>query len=537
MSKLQMVCTLGMLAFALSGAWAQDSSAPPASEPVQQAGQQEPAPAQAQGNQGQENQAQENQGQENGQENAPPPSMSENPPLSGLDLPALGPHAAPLSYLQPGATISESADTNAGNTLGNQDVASITRGLVSASLRRLWSHYDLALDYVGGACYYSDGQGLKSIQQGDFEQKMLWKRGQFAVRDSFSYLPEGNFGSSYGSLGSQGISSLGSTAFGAFFGGTALGALGTTPRITNVSLADVSEYLSPKSAITAAGGYGLTHFNGSDVTETGGAFLGSSQTSGQVGYSRVLTPHTQVAAVYGYQAFDFTVFGTAFHSQVIMLMYGHRISGRMDLLVGAGPQFTRINTACTIIDLLEGVPTCSQNSSGETVGSVPTTRIGVAGQARLRYQFTHTSMLLSFERFETSGSGLFAGAESNIARLTASRPLTRVWSGFTDIGFAQNSRLQNLTQVELGACNSFGQHNPLLSPCPGVNANTYTYGFVGVGLHRPFGRSLHGYVSYEFTELDFDHSYCGGLPACSRISNRDVVTFGLDWTPRPIRLD
>ncbi|HSY91746.1 MAG TPA: hypothetical protein VK812_10270, partial [Candidatus Binatus sp.] len=98
MSKLQSILTLSMLALALSGAWAQDSTTPPPSstEPTApQSGQQEPTPAY-------------------GQDNTPPP-ISENPPLSGLDLPSLEPHAAPLSYLQPGATFSESAESNAGN--------------------------------------------------------------------------------------------------------------------------------------------------------------------------------------------------------------------------------------------------------------------------------------------------------------------------------------------------------------------------------------------------------------------------------------
>jgi hypothetical protein len=37
--------------------------------------------------------------------------------------------------------------------------------------------------------------------------------------------------------------------------------------------------------------------------------------------------------------------------------------------------------------------------------------------------------------------------------------------------------------------------------------------------------------------LAFDHTYCGGVAVCSRISNRHVGTIGLDWTPRPIRID
>ncbi|MGP0019198.1 MAG: hypothetical protein ACLPHP_11560 [Candidatus Sulfotelmatobacter sp.] len=520
MNKFHSIWTVGMLACALSAAWAQDSTTPaPSTEATPQSSQQQPVPAY-------------------GQEGAQTP-ITENPPLSGLDTPSLEPHAAPLSYLQPGATFSESADSNIDTTLGGQSVKSVSRGLGSLVLKRLWSHYDLALDYVGGVGYYdTKGQGLKQLQQMDLEQKIIWKRGQFAVRDSFSYLPEGNFGGAYGSLGSLGIGSLGGTAFSGFGSGAAFGTFGLAPRILNISMADITLNLTPKSALTAAGGYAFTHFLGNETT--GAQFIGSAQTSGQVGYDRILTPHTQIAVVYGYQDFDFNVLGATFHSNVVQGMYGHRISGRMDLLLGAGPQFTRIESACTLEDALFGVAGCTVDQSGNPVGSIPNNKIGVAAQARLRYKFPKTNLDLSFVRFESSGSGLFAGAETNIVRLTAERPLTRVWSAFTDSGFAHNSRLQSLSPAELKTCLLPGQTStaqPPPPPCPGAEANIYSYGFVGAGVHRAFGRTLHGYLSYQFNELAFDHSYCGGLPVCSRISNRNVATFGLDWTPRPIRLD
>ena len=516
MNKRQNIWTLGMLACALSGAWGQDSTTPPATGTAPESGQQ-PVPAY-------------------GQENAPPP-VSDNPPLSGLDLPSLEPHAAPISYIQPGATLSESMDSNAGNVLGGSGIASVSRGLGSLTLKRLWSHYDLAVDYVGGVGYYSlNGRSIKSLQQMDLEQKISWKRGQLSLRDSFSYLPEGNFGGAYGSIGSQGISSLGNSPFGGFWGGSGLGSLGLTPRILNVSLADVSENLTPKSSVTAAGGYAFTHYYGNDVT-TGGPFIGSSQTSGQVGYDRILTSHTQIALVYGYQGFDFSVAGTAFHSNIIEGLYGHRISGRMDLLLGAGPQFTRINVQGEIcsdpsLPILLCAPPDTVNPT-----TVTTTKIGVAAQARLRYKFTKTSLELTYRRLETSGSGLFAGAQSDIVRLSASRPLSRVWGGFTDIGYSHNDRLQSLSFQQLSTCNSPGQTTAGLPPCPGVVANTYQYGFAGAGIHRAFGRNFHGFASYQFNELSFDSSFCGGTVPCNRISNRNVVTFGLDWTPRPIRID
>ena len=196
-----------------------------------------------------------------GQDNAPPP-VSENPPLSGLDLPSLEPHAAPLSYLQPGATFSESAETNAGNVAGGGGVSSVSRALGSLTLRRLWSNYDLALDYAGGFGYYSaNGIGLQiTATDGCSSKRLLGSGDSYRSATASAILPEGNFGGAYGSTGSQGIGSLGNTSFGMFANGSSLGTLGLEPRILNVSLVDISENLTPKSAITAAGGYAFTHF-------------------------------------------------------------------------------------------------------------------------------------------------------------------------------------------------------------------------------------------------------------------------------------
>jgi hypothetical protein len=518
---------VGILAFALSVAWAQDTSTPDSNAPTQGSAPSNGTPQDNTGNAQPPVPAY-------GQENAPPP-ITETPPLSGLDLPSLEPHAAPLSYIQPGATFSESADTNAANTLGGSgSLTSVSRALASVTLQRLWSHFDLAADYIGGFAYYDlAGQGFKALQQMDIEQKISWKRGQFAVRDSFSYLPEGNFGAAYGSLGSQGIESLGNMSFSSFFGGGSLGTLGLAPRIMNIALADVSEYLSPKSAVTAAGGYAFTHFYGNDGL--GGSFIGTSQTSAQVGFSHLITTKTQVAMVYGYQGFDFSVFDTAFHTHVIQLMYGHQISGRMDLLIAAGPQFTIIGTP-GIICSDPSIPVSNCTSFVE--GTVEDTRIGVAGQARLRYRFPKTMMTASYQRFETSGSGLFAGAQTDVARVSAERPLSRVWSAAVDVGYSRNARLQSLNSQQQGTCVEPGQPNTSNLPvCPGINANIYSYGFAGMAVHRAFGHDFHGFASYQFNELWFDNSYCAGLSACSRISNRNVFTFGLDWTPHPIRID
>ncbi len=458
-----------------------------------------------------------------GQSGAAP--ISENPPISALDQPALGPHAAPLSYLQPGATVTETADSNVANALGGDGaVHSVSRALGTLSLRRLWSNYDLALDYAGGVGYYNvSGLGWRNLQQLGFVQKINWKRGQLAVRDDFSYLPEGNFGSAYGSFFSQQQNTLGAGFGQGFLGGNNFGALGNVPRLMNVVAADISESLTPKSALTLAGGYGLVHFYGTDPQLQGVPFLGSTQISAQGGYDRVLTPHDQVALIYGYQSFHFTPGGcttsagsgcvggvaqpgTSFNSQVIELAYARRISGRLDFTIAAGPQIINLSECTAEFGL------CLPDTT------YADTRLGVAGRALVRYRFTKTSLEMSYMRMTTAGSGFFAGAESDIARLQVNRPLTRKWSGFADLGYTRNSRIEPA---------AFGA----------IDANTYSYGFAGAGVHRMLGRNFHAFASYQFNELSFDDSICVAGTPCSRISQRHTGTIGLDWTPRPIRID
>jgi hypothetical protein len=500
MSKRNRILTLVLLALPFSAALGQDnaSASPqagtaPAPEGSQQSGS-VPTPA-------------------FGVDNQVAP-MSENPPITALDQPGLEPHAAPLSYLQPALHLSEAADSNVTDTLGNSAIHSATRALGSLELQRLWSHYDLALDYVGGVGYYSaSGIGFKNIEQFDIEQKITWKRGQLGIRDSFSYLPEGTFGVAYGAEGGLGETLIGGPPP-SFLSGGILATLSQVPRIMNLSLVDVVQNLSPKSSFTAVVGYGFMHYTG-DTQVQGISFLGSQQLSVLAGYNRVVGPHDQVAVEYGYQNFQFSVAGAAFHSNLAQLMWGHRISGRLEFIGGIGPQATTINAQ-----------------------GVDKVNLSVAGRASLRYKFPKTTVELLYERFNTSGSGLFAGAETDNARLSASRPLSRVWSVTTDLGYAHNRREVPLTNLQVETCLIVGSPT-----CVGVAANTFDYGFAGVALHRMLGRTVHVYASYQFNDLSFDPSYCGfsstgaSLSPCNRTSLRHIGTFGLDWTPRPIRLD
>jgi hypothetical protein len=437
-------------------------------------------------------------------QDTPPVVVNENPPISGLDQPSLEPNIQPRSMLLGGVEASESLDSNIGSD-ARPALHSVTRGLGGLTLQRLWQRYQLAAAYVGGVGYYNHaGDGLKQIQELQAQQSILWRTGQLTMRDSFSYMPEGSFGyGSYGGSGgfqlglgglSEGMGALGS-GFGGHYGGLGsqqFGSLGQAPRITNVAVIDLVEGLSPRSSLTAAGSYGLVHF-----TDDSQGFINSRQAGAQAGYSYSLNRKDQLALSYGFQSFHFPALVGADNviAHVVQGMYGHRVSGRMDLVFGAGPQWTRIQ------DPITGT----------------TNRLSVAGRFTLRYRFHETGAALSFERFVTGGSGFFAGAESNIARLELDRKLGRRYTGNANLGFAHNQRLQ--------------------SSLLGVNATSYNYAFAGLALRRQFGYNWGAFLSYQWNDQIFDTCPIAGQQFCNRISVRHVLTLGVDWHFRPIRID
>jgi hypothetical protein len=314
------------------------------------------------------------------------------------------------------------------------------------------------------------------------------------------YLPDGTFGGSYsGGIAGAGLGQLGGGGLGegggtrsALFGLNTFGALGVFPRLTNLTVLDMQQSLSPRSALTLSGGYNITHF----TQNTGGFLIDSHQTSAQAGYDYTINRRNKIALVYGYQHFQFpTAAGLSFNTQLAQVIYGYQLTGRMNLLLGAGPQFTDLG--------------------GTTVGR--TLKVSVSARASLQYKFPRTSLMVSYHRYDTAAAGFFAGATSDVARFSITRPLSRRWVAAAHLGYTHNTRIQTASV--------------------GVHAGTYQAGYAGLRLNRLFTRNLHGFLFYEFNELGFDPSFCTTSSPCNRITNRNVAGIGIAWHPRPIRLD
>jgi hypothetical protein len=429
----------------------------------------------------------------------PPAQVSQFPPLSSLDQASLEPNYAARSFLIPGFQVTELADTNAGNTLrtGANSFTGDTHLLGTLALQRVWRRYQTLLDYRGGASFYTGPSVLPNSQVHalDFDNRILWRTGVLSIRDSLSYLPEGLFGGGFGgasSLGGGGLGGIGGG--GAAFGGAQLASLGGSPRLTNVSIIDLQNSLSPRSAFTLAGGYAFSHF-----THAGSGLIDSRLVTARVGYNYALSRRNTVAVTYGFQDFMFpSGIGDRFNAHTVQLLFGHQISGRMDLILGGGPQFI----------LLE--------SGNPRVGKQ--TRISGSARASLRYRFRKAAITMGYDRYESPGSGLLAGATSDVGRFAYMRPITRRLQFMTDVGYSHNSRLQ-------------------LSPA-GIDSGSFDYGYVGTRLTHAFSRTWNGFLMYQFNNLHLSNSICpANQSVCGSVSDRHLIGLGVSWHPRAIRLD
>jgi hypothetical protein len=427
----------------------------------------------------------------------------ENPPVSGLDEPRLELRTATRSFIAPALQLSESADTNAGNQFGSRSVESVTRIIGAFDIQRFWSKTDFLAEYLGGGAFYSTRATARQMHALGAEAITRWRTGQATLRDSFSYLPEGAF--ALGTLGGMPGLGLANTGLGTGGAGGGLvglgnpgnGSVGLTPRLANTALLDVVQSITPRSAVTVAGSFSNAHFFDNTAT-----LINSDQTTVLGGFSHLLSRHDQVGGIYGYQLFRFPqATGGQVQNHIFNLRWGHTISGRMSLIAGAGPQYTIIQRF--------GLPDARHWSAN--------------GRVQVRYKFARSSLVAGFEKYTSSGSGFFAGSNTEVARLGVRHEMSRTMELYAHLGYSHNKRLQAFTGIG------------------GAAGGRYDEGFAGALLRKHMGRAYDLFVAYRFAEIGFDNAdpLCGvaGFGSCSSTSQRHVGTVGIEWHPTPIRIE
>jgi hypothetical protein len=431
----------------------------------------------------------------------------ENPPVTGLDEPALDLRTSSRSFIAPAFQVSESADTNGRDVLGGGGgLDSVTRVLGAFGLQKFWPKSDLFAEYLGGGAFYANPYDAEQLHSAGVEAVTRWRTGQATIRDSFSYLPDGSFQIGFGGLPGLGLTT-GTFGTGGipgvhFFGSGDLGAGATNiPRLANTGILDIVQAISPVSALTVAGGFSNAHFFDSTTELLNGKNVPVLENSDELtiegGYSHLINRHDQIGLVYAFQDFQFPAStGGQIYINIVNVRYSHTISNRLSFVGGVGPQYTDLQVGGYF------------------------KHWSVSARAQLRYKLGHGSLGLTYEKFTSSGSGLFGGANVQEARATYTRPVGRTWDLYADLGYSHNVQIQ---------------------PNPTINATGFDNGSAGFIMRKHLNRSFDFFATYRFGELALETSTNAGscIPGqgCGRLSQRQVGAIGMEWHPRPTRIE
>jgi hypothetical protein len=349
---------------------------------------------------------------------------------------------------------------------------------------RAWNRHVTTLGYNGGAHFYTREPDRQfQFHTLGFSHRVRFPRSELMLANQFSYLPETTFGASRYGLGGIGSS---------FAGGVASGILrdnehaansiflGIARRVNNTVLGEFTHRTSRRSSFTLAGSYGLQHF-------LDPAFVDSKNFSFGAGYNYAVGRRHTLAVRYGMTEFQFAE-GRALQYHNTSVAYGYQITGRMRLQLSGGPAYS------------------FDRNTPEGLAS--TSRLGWTARSGLAYRFQRSTLRVYYADSPSSGSGVFLGARTQQVGLSASRRLTRDWSGTLGTSYARNKRLSNLDQDR--------------------KFDTWR-GTVSVG--RDLGQYTRLNLHYTFTHQRSNLPFCIGSD-CGRVGIRHIMGVGLYFNTR-----
>jgi hypothetical protein len=428
-----------------------------------------------------------NTAEENDQQSSWQP---DNSPVTGLQNPTIGSPELGHSYWVPGL---EYGSTIQSRPLGQQATSGwYANNYVGGdlSLVEAWSHSQLALNYSGGGFFTTSNLESNGwYQQLSLADTMTFNRWQVQFFDTFSYIPESDFGFFGGSgmalpgIGGSLGPSLPGLAPSILPNQSIYSAIG--PRYGNAFAAQVTYQLSRRGSITVGGSYGLLRF-----TEAGN--VDSDMTIGNVGYNYALNKTDSIGVFYQFAGYHYSGEPQAIGSHSVNFVYGKKVTQRIALKLYGGPQFSFYR-----------VPIGTQTES--TNGSA-----GVS----LTYAVKRGSINLSYFHGLTGGSGVLLGAETDQVTGGLSRQFGVAWTGFVNFGYSRNG--------------SLGTAGGLPSP-------SFDDWFLGGGISRPFGRNVNFTANYSARIEHSNLATCTGL-GCSTDYTQNMVTISLQWHTRPFVL-
>ena len=438
-------------------------------------------------------------GADNGDEDeAPNPQLvqPDTRSLTGVEDLSLGTMALEHSYWQPRLALSETVDSNPGSTsAGNGSWGTWTSLLGGVDIHRISGQSELLLSYTGGGMFSTGNSDATNgvVQELSFKDKYSFRRSTLSVFDQLSYLPE----SSFGFAGTAGAGLPGVGTGGGVGSGFAPGQSILTPEgqnLANASAVELDPRLTSRTSLTFVGGYSLLHYFDNNLLNYGDA-------SFQAGYNYQISRRNTVAVSYNFSAFRYSNVDQSLNLNTIQGSYARRVTGKLAFQISAGPQFASST-----------FPITSSTSSTAT-GTASTSQLYWTLNTALQYQLRRAAISASYNHGVSGGSGVLAGAETDIATGSINDRVARTFNvGFT-AGYSRNK----------GIAVSSGSSE----------AQSYSYWFAGVNVAHTIGRSLDIFANYQLQYQNGNTTGCVGS-TCSTNITRNQIMFGLNLHKQPI---
>jgi hypothetical protein len=255
-------------------------------------------------------------------------------------------------------------------------------------------------------------------------------------------------------------------------------------RISNAAMVQTTYALGYRSSLSFFGTYGTLNFldNG---------FQNNSSISAGAGYNYLLSPLNSMSVSYGFGRFMFANLPFGADSHTVQLSFARRITGRLSFQIGAGPDI--------------------QVYQAPLAG--PATLLTWALNSGLSYRLRDWQTGFSYTHSLTGGSGLLAGAETDMFSGQLARSL-RSWHTGLVAGYAKNNSLQQTSISAVAAQGWFG----------------------GAQVSRQFANFGSLFISYNVSRQSGLAAICS-RPACATNRVIQTVSVGYNWGFRPIVLE
>jgi hypothetical protein len=402
--------------------------------------------------------------------------------LSGVLSSGLGVVRSFTTLFDPSFFLTESAS----NALAAGQLYTATSAGGGLSLLRDWQHSRIWAQYFGAETYYlSQPKFNQGYHNFNLSQSIGSGRWNLLVRDALMYTQGANFGNfqTGGIAPSTGVGSDSGFQQGFAAAGTiATGLVGT---VNNTASTQVTYLVTRRTSITVSGTYAFLHFVRSGYIDTHTAY-------GTVGYNYSLSPMNSAAVTYNYSQNGFQGTAATATSHMLQGSFGRKITGKLALQAGAGPQIVQLHDAFGIAS-----------------APIPSWFANVA----LTYAAWPRGVSYSATYFHglTNGSGVYLGAETDTVGGAVQFGSQRSWSGSISGGYSSSHTLTNTTTA----------------------SSSYNW-FAGAGLNRSLGSQLNFSANYEYNHQGITGVCpvlsCGITPVGQALSGR------LEWHPFPPRV-